>query len=48
MTDKEKIDMVLRLVRNIDPLDFESVEMAQGAFHATSVAIEVILDQKEG
>lgn len=46
MTDKEKNDIVLRIVREVDIYGLGEDD-ARGAAYATFIAIECILDPKE-
>lgn len=48
MTNTEKLDLIRKLVVNISPIDFTNEQQAQGAAHALCVAIELIVDAKEG
>ena len=48
MTDKEKLALIKRLVANLDPHTFTDDKMAVGVAHALSVAIECVVDVKDG
>ena len=48
MTDREKLALIKRLVLNLNPLDFTDEKAGLGAGHALAVAIECIIDMKDG
>lgn len=47
MTDKERIDLALRIVREVAIYELPNEE-AKGAGYAMAVALECVLGQEEG
>ena len=46
MTDREKLELIRKLVLNLSPIDFTDEKIGIGAAHALCIAIEIIVAAK--
>lgn len=47
MTDREKLELIKRMVLNISPIDYTNEQHGLGASHALCIAIECVIESKE-